>query len=179
MRRQLGLEPHAPVAVFVGRLDYPPNLEAVKTLCIHIAPHCPNVTFLVAGINPPKIAPPNNVRLIGFVDQIESYLGAGDLAVVPITFGSGTRIKILDAWAAGLPVLSTSAAASGLEYQDGVNIVIEDDIQRFPERILELLSSPNRCVDLSRGALEAVKPYRWDAIGRRYSERLTALVEET
>jgi glycosyltransferase involved in cell wall biosynthesis len=176
MRRQLGLRPATPTVVFVGRMDYRPNQEAIAAICARIAPRCPGVMFLLVGLNPPPIATPGNVMLIGAVESVEGYLGASDLAIVPILRGSGTRIKILDAWAAGLSVLSTSLGAAGLNYQDGVNIVIEDDIDRFPERIQELVRSPAARADLRKGALAAARPYRWETLGRRYTAFLTALV---
>jgi glycosyltransferase involved in cell wall biosynthesis len=67
----------------------------------------------------------DNVRVLGFVDNVDEYLCASDIAIVPITYGSGTRIKVLDAWAAGVPVISTSAAISGLDYETNVNVIIE------------------------------------------------------
>ncbi|MDP9312300.1 MAG: glycosyltransferase, partial [Chloroflexota bacterium] len=91
---------------------------------------------------------------------------------------SGTRIKILDAWAAGLPVLSTSVGASGLNYEAGRHIMIEDDLAAFSERIRELFHTPGLLPRLGQGALEAVEPYRWDAIGRHYGEVLQTLVSE-
>src|SRR5439155_916404 len=83
------------------------------------------------GMNPPSIETPLNVRMVGEVERVDGCLGAADMAIVPLTRGSGTRIKILDAWAAGLPVLSTSIGASGLDYVDGHNILLEDDIARL------------------------------------------------
>jgi glycosyltransferase involved in cell wall biosynthesis len=176
LRARLGLATSTPTVVFVGRMDYPPNRDAITLICTRIAPACPGVTFLLVGLNPPQIRTPANVMLIGAVDSIDDYLGASDLSIVPILQGSGTRIKILDAWAAGLPVLSTAAGASGLEYQEGVHIAIENDIERFPQRILELLRDPAQRAQLQRGALAAATPYRWETIGRRYIASLQSLV---
>ncbi len=178
VRRRLSLSPETPIVIFVGRLDYPPNREAVEVISCRIAPRCPGIVFLLVGMNPPRLAWPENVKWIGFVERVDDYLSASDLTVVPITFGSGTRIKILDAWAAGLPILSTSAAAAGLPYADGTNIVIEDSLVRFPARIEELLQSPEKLASLKHGALEAVRPYRWETIGQQYAERLKRLVTE-
>ena len=179
LRSRLGLAPDTPAVVFIGRMDYPPNLEAVRLICSQIAPACRGMTFLLVGLNPPQISTPDNVMLIGPVESVDDYLGASDLSIVPILQGSGTRIKILDAWAAGLPVLSTSIGAAGLDYQDGVHIAIEDDIGRFPTRILELLNDPTRLKQLCSGALAAASPYRWETIGGRYIESLRSLVKET
>lgn len=178
MRQRLGLSSGTPTVIFVGRLDYPPNREAVEVIGCQIAPQCPQVVFLMIGLNPPQLPWPENVKQLGFVDRVDDYLNASDLAVVPITFGSGTRIKILDAWAAGLPVLSTSAAASGLKYNEGVNIFIEDDLSQFPTRIEEMFRYPQQLASLKQAALEAALPYRWEAIGQHYVERLQTLVEE-
>ncbi|MDP9312099.1 MAG: glycosyltransferase family 4 protein, partial [Chloroflexota bacterium] len=128
IRSRLNLAPATPTVIFVGRMDYPPNAEAVKVICTHIAPRCPDLKFLLVGLNPPAITTPDNVIMVGAVDSVDGYLGASDLSIVPILQGSGTRIKILDAWAAGLPVLSTSVGASGLNYEAGRHIMIEDDL---------------------------------------------------
>ena len=175
MRSQLGLAANAPTVIFVGRMDYPPNRHALHSICADIAPHCAECTFLLVGSNPPALSLPGNVKLIGAVDEVDGYLAASDLSIVPIAHASGTRIKILDAWAAGLPVLSTSAGASGLEYRDGEHLVIEDRIERFPDRIRELFQAPARLARLQAGALHAVAPYRWDTIGQHYADRLCAL----
>lgn len=179
MRNRLGLSPDTPVVVFVGRMDYPPNRDAAEAICAHIAPRCPGIVFLLVGSNFPKVFVPDNVVPTGCVDEVDGYLSASDLAIVPIQRGSGTRIKILDAWAAGLPVLSTPSGASGLVYRDGVDIVLEDDIRRFPDHILELFESPGRLAHLSQGAFEAGTAYRWDTIGERYTELLEALLRQT
>lgn len=176
MRARLGLAAEDPAVIFVGRMDYPPNRDAALAINERIAPRCPGVTFLLVGLNPPPLAPAANVRLIGPVEQVDEYLCAADLSIVPIGVGSGTRIKILDAWAAGLPVLSTSAGASGLVYRDGEQIAIEDDLERFPQRITALVGDRALRERLSRGALAAAEPYRWDSIGRQYVELLRELV---
>jgi glycosyltransferase involved in cell wall biosynthesis len=178
MKARLGLWLETPTAIFMGRMDYPPNADAIKTICNELAPRCPGVVFMLVGINPPSIETPPNVRMVGEVDRVDGYLGAAEMAIVPLTRGSGTRIKILDAWAAGLPVLSTSIGASGLDYADGQNILIEDDIARFPSRIMGLATHPDIQRKLGVGALKAAFPYRWEVIAGRYVEMLQAQIGE-
>ena len=72
-------------------------------------------------------------------------------------------------------MLSTSAGASGLAYRNQVEIVIEDDLLRFPARIVELLGAPDRLAALRWGALQAAVPYRWETIGSHYVGLLRAL----
>jgi len=174
-RRELGLAEDAPVAIFVGRMDYPPNRAAAEAICAQIAPRCPDVTFLLVGYNPPPLAAPPNVRVLGGVPAVEPFLAAADLAVVPVREGSGTRIKILDAWAAGLPVIATPAGASGLSFQPGEQILIEPAIERFAARVAALLADHTLMQRLAAGALEAARPYSWATIGRRYAGALTGL----
>lgn len=174
-RAALGLGESEPVAIFVGRLDYLPNREAVDVIVRSIAPACPLVRFLLVGSNPPALELPSNVTMVGQVPSVEPYLAAADLSLVPLLKGSGTRIKILDAWAAGLPVLSTAAGASGLDYTDGVNIVIEDDLSKYPARIAELFSEPSRLQALGEKARAAALPYTWNAISKRHIATLDAL----
>jgi glycosyltransferase involved in cell wall biosynthesis len=177
-KARLGLWLETPTVIFVGRMDYPPNADAIATICNVLAPRCPGVIFMLVGSNPPRIEPPSNVLMVGEVDNVDRYLGAADMAIVPLTRGSGTRIKILDAWAAGLPVLSTSIGASGLPHRDGCNILIEDDLARFPAHIMGLAGQPDLQRRLGAGGLEAAIPYRWEVIGGRYTRMLQAQAGE-
>jgi glycosyltransferase involved in cell wall biosynthesis len=177
-KARLGLWLETPTAIFVGRMDYPPNADAIDTICNAVAPRCPGVIFMLVGSNPPRMDTPSNVLMVGEVDSVDRYLGAADIAIVPLTRGSGTRIKILDAWAAGLPVLSTSIGASGLPYMDGCNILIEDDLARFPAHIMGLAGQPDLQRRLGAGALEAAFPYRWEVIGGHYTHLLQTHVGE-
>jgi glycosyltransferase involved in cell wall biosynthesis len=179
VRARLGIAQFAPVVIFLGRMDYPPNVQAVHTIREQIAHKCPGVTFLLVGSNPPKLDLPSNVLMVGRVDSVDEYLRAADIAVVPIEQGSGTRIKILDSWAAGLPVISTRAGASGIGYQHEENIVIEDEIGAFPARISDLLADPDLLRHIGMGALTAVEPYRWDTIAPSYLKSILGLTEST
>jgi glycosyltransferase involved in cell wall biosynthesis len=179
VRRGLGVGDDEPVALFVGRMDYPPNLEAAGAICNVIAPGCPQVRFLLVGSNPQRMQTPPNVTIVGQVDSVEPYLSAADVSLVPLSRGSGTRIKILDAWAAGLPVISTSIGASGLTYLNRTNILIEDDLRRFPGRIAGLLESSQLQLTLKEGALAAAASYAWDSIAGEYEEALRVLASET
>ncbi len=176
-RARLGIAAEAPVVIFLGRMDYPPNLQAVFAIRDHIAPLCSGVRFLLVGSNPPKLDLPGNACMVGRVDSVDEYLRAADIAIVPIEQGSGTRIKILDAWAAGLPVISTSAGASGIGYQHQENMFIEDEIAAFPARISELLADPDLLRHIGLGALAAVEPYRWDTIAPTYLNAIIGLAQ--
>jgi glycosyltransferase involved in cell wall biosynthesis len=160
-------------------MDYPPNLEAAGAICNVIAPGCPQVRFLLVGSNPQRMQTPPNVTIVGQVDSVEPYLSAADVSLVPLSRGSGTRIKILDAWGAGLPVISTSIGASGLAYLHRANILIEDDLDGFPGRIAGLLESSELQLTLKEGALAAAALYAWDAIASEYEETLRTLAGET
>lgn len=178
IRAELGLGQNEPTVIFVGRMDYPPNRDAIEAICSLIAPALPQVRFLLVGSNPPQIETPPNVIMVGQVDMVDPYLAAADIAIVPLLRGSGTRIKILDAWAAGLPIISTSVGASGLTYTEGDDILVEDDLAAFPGRIDELLNTPSLMERLREGARAAALPYTWEAIGERYVTALQTLADD-
>jgi glycosyltransferase involved in cell wall biosynthesis len=77
-----------------------------------------------------------------------------------------------------LPVLATSAAASGLDYKDNVDILIEDDIRKFSDAILKLFQSKDDLAVLKEGGLRRSGQYKWDVIGQQYVEKLALLVNE-
>lgn len=149
--------------LFVGFLSYLPNLDAVKNICNEIAPNFDmNVNFLIIGKNPPKIKKPENVTFLGYVDNIKEAIFHSNVCIAPIRYGSGTRFKILEYFAMGKPVVSTSKGAEGIDYTDKRNILIEDDFYEFSGRIKELLDNPNMRNQIARNGQDLVrKKYDW------------------
>jgi glycosyltransferase involved in cell wall biosynthesis len=134
--------------MFQGTLRYPPNGDAARFLASEIAPR---LDALVAGVQvrlvgvvaPSFAAEVSNqplVTVVGAVPEIVDELARADLVVVPLRFGSGTRIKILEAFAHRIPVVSTSLGAEGLGLADGVHILLADDAPGIAEACACLLS---------------------------------------
>jgi glycosyltransferase involved in cell wall biosynthesis len=149
--------------LFIGLMDYAPNAEAALFICTIIAPGCPDCKFTVAGKNPPRIPCPENVSFPGYVDDARSAMADADICIAPIRSGSGTRIKILEYMAMARPVISTSKGAEGIECTHGINIIIEDRIEKYPEIIGELLADEKRRLSLGREARKLIEgKYDWE-----------------
>ena len=156
------------IVVFVGNLAYPPNREAVTLLSSKIAPivldKVKNVKFLVVGKKPQDLQA-TDLLFTGFVDNVSDVLSISDVGVAPLLHGSGTRLKILEYFSCSLPVVSTSIGAEGLEIEDGVNIFIENNLERFAFRIIQLLTDPNLSKDIGAAArILATTTYDWTCI---------------
>jgi glycosyltransferase involved in cell wall biosynthesis len=119
----------------------------------------------------------HDVELTGYVDDIRPYIGAAACFVVPLRVGGGTRLKILDAWAMGKPVVSTSIGCEGLGAVDGDNILIRDDPGEFADAVLSVLRDASLRDRIGRRGREtAEREYSWNSIGgeliRTYRELL-------
>jgi polysaccharide biosynthesis protein PslH len=133
---------------FSGNLEYQPNISAVRFFRERIWPalRCrPDLTWKIIGKNPGAIqgivAGDPRIVVTGFVDDAVQSLAAAQVAVVPLLAGSGTRVKILEAWAAGTPVVSTTIGAQGLECRDQEHLLIADSPDRFVAGVSRLLDS--------------------------------------
>ena len=177
-REEYGLQ-DSRIVVFVGNLDYLPNREAIRILSSAIAPtvldEVNGVKFLVIGKNQEKIELPRLV-FTGHVNNVSDILSISDVAVAPLFQGSGTRLKILEYFSCGLPVVSTSVGAQGLAIEDGVNIFIEDDLRNFALRIIELLKNKNLSTTVGKAARKlATSKYDWTQIAQRLEIALNRL----
>ena len=138
----------APVVMFQGTLRYPPNADAARFLASEIAPRLaerlPGVQVRLVGVVAPsftaEISHPPLVTLVGPVPVITEELARADLVVVPLRFGSGTRIKILESFAHKIPVVSTSLGAEGLGVTSGVHLLLADDASGIADACASLLS---------------------------------------
>ena len=86
---------------------------------------------------------PPAVTVVGTVPAMEPELARADVAVVPIRYGSGTRLKILESFAHRVPVVSTTIGAEGLEVVDGVHLLLADDPDAFAAACQRLLTEPD------------------------------------
>jgi len=131
------IEPASPPTItFVGSLAYPPNRDAVHFLAHEIAPtlrrDLPGVAFRLVGRSDQSVADAaEGLTIVGPVADLEPELARADLIVAPVRYGSGTRMKILEAFAHRIPVVATTAAAEGLDVVDGVHLLLADDGARF------------------------------------------------
>ncbi len=138
--------PRPPVLLMVGMFRYAPNLEAARFLGKEVVPllraEYPEAEVRIVGRHDDRLLPLGQIEglsVIGEVDEISSELAAARVAVVPVLSGSGTRIKILEAWAHGLPVVATSIGCDGLAAEDGEHLLVADTPEEFASACGRLL----------------------------------------
>jgi len=166
-----------PVAdlVFVGSMNWMPNIDGVSYFSREIMPliltRKPDCRVAIVGRTPPpsitrlaEIEP--NVSVTGSVPDVRPYLWGSKVCIVPLRIGGGTRLKIYEAMAARIPVVSTSVGAEGLPVSDGENIVLADDPRQFAEACLDLLADSDK-----RGRLAG---RAWDLVASSYSWKQAA-----
>lgn len=141
VRERLGV-PDGPAAVFHGNYEHPPNAAAVTHIAEELAPAFPDVSFLLLGSRTPSFDAPN-VYSPGFVDDLFSTLAAADFAVVPITTGGGTRTKVFDYMALGLPLVATPRAVRGIDVTDGTDALVRSVGEPFAEAVGTLAGDPD------------------------------------
>ena len=164
--------------VFVGAMDYFPNSEAAVFFVTHIWPdvrmRMNDAELLIVGANPgPSVLALRHlpgVKVTGMVPDVRPYYRDALAAVVPLRTGAGTRLKILEAMAAGVPVVSTPLGAEGLEVADGENILLvnADDAKGWADRITSLAESPTRRARLTDAGHKLVEArYDWEILGAK------------
>jgi glycosyltransferase involved in cell wall biosynthesis len=158
--------------VFTGSMDWIPNEDAVR-FCVHeilplIRQVVPDATLTVVGRNPsPSLVALGGrepgVTVTGRVDDVRPYMERAALYLVPIRIGGGTRLKIFEAMAMGLPVVSTRVGAEGLPVADGQDIVLADSPAQFANAAIQLLTDPKRAQALGGAASRMVRERAgWD-----------------
>ncbi|MEM8809711.1 MAG: glycosyltransferase family 4 protein [Cyanobacteria bacterium P01_G01_bin.38] len=170
--------------LFPGRFSYPPNAEAAAVLINHIYPalkqQVSDCQLLLVGIDPtPQMisaAADPDIIVTGEVDDVRPYLAMECIMVVPLQSGSGTRLKLLEAFAAGCPVVSTPKGAEGLAVQDGQQLYLRSTPAAIVEAVLELWHNPDRGQQLAKNAYACLlQHYAWSAVANRIEEALAGL----
>ncbi len=161
--------------VFVGGMSWFPNADALDFFEQDILPlvraRDPEVTVTWVGRAKPQVIASHaahGVTLTGHVDDIRPYVAKGACYVAPLRMGGGTRLKILDAWAMGKAVVSTTVGCEGLAAVDGQNILIRDEPAAFAAAVTMILHDSGLRASLERNArTTAEQLYSWDVIGEK------------
>jgi len=153
--------------LFFGRLNTLPNEDAVRFFHNEVFPlikkDLPNVKFIIAGRFPTRyilgLTKDPAIKVINVVPDIKELLKKVSLVIVPIRLGGGIRIKILDSWAQGKAVVSTSIGAEGLEYKNKEDMIVADTPPEFKNAVIHLLKSDNLRKAIGDSALKRVREY--------------------
>lgn len=172
---------------FAGGAVAFPNPDALRFFCDAILPHLraadPGLTVKWIGRASPEQQQYHreqyDVELTGYVEDARPLMAAAACHVVPLRAGGGTRLKILNSWAMGKPIVSTSIGCEGLAAVDGENLLIRDDPRQFAEAVLAVLRDPALRRRLGAGGrATAERLYSWDVIGRSMIETYQSLIGE-
>jgi glycosyltransferase involved in cell wall biosynthesis len=162
--------------VFVGNLGYFPNVDAAGWFARQVLPLVaaarPGVMLSLVGARPARAVrqlarKDPHVTLVGPVPEVRSHLAAAAVAVAPLRAGSGQQLKILEAMAAGTPVVATTTAAAGLEAVPGEHLLVADDPAAFSAHVVTLLDDVSLRVAMAQRARRLVEErYSWERSAR-------------
>lgn len=167
--------------VFFGSLFYYPNLDGIAWFCSEVWPlilrRVPDAQLDVAGASDGElpISLLKQVVVHGFVEDLDPLVASSALLVVPLRIGGGTRVKILEAWSRGLPVVSTTVGAEGLAAEDGSTLLIADTGRDFADACVRVLEDPDLGVRLATDGFNyGRRHYDWSCIRPGLRDALSA-----
>jgi len=180
LRKMFAVGDDEPLLVFHGTFSYPPNRQALRIFAEILLPGLEQrglrCHVLAVGREPPPTKPHERIHFIGSVDAMAPWLKAADLAVIPLTEGGGTRMKIIDCFAAALPVVSTPKGIEGIPIQPGRHALVCDDWDEMMDTIIQLWRDPQHRHALARAGTEMASELDWSAIAARYRSLYAALL---
>ncbi|MGH8318293.1 MAG: glycosyltransferase [Steroidobacteraceae bacterium] len=164
--------------LFVGSMDWMPNEDGIRwfteSVFNLIRARIPDATLTIVGRAPSeklrKLAErTKGVQLTDTVPDVRPYLARARVSVVPLRIGGGTRIKVYEAMAMGIPVVSTRIGAEGLPVHHGEQLLLADSPAEQAESVTRLLSSPDEAKRLAANALNFVRQHgSWDAVASNF-----------
>lgn len=180
-------EPDAlPRVVFTGALWYRPNSDGLRWFANAVWPRIlacrSDARFSIVGARPgPEVcalAAQPGIEVHPSVEDVRPYLAEAAVAVVPLRLGSGTRLKVLEALAAGRPVVATSLGAEGLRLAPGRDLLLAERPEEFAAAVLALLDRPALARRMAAAGRETVRRrYTWQSIGAGFQSVLVELLD--
>ncbi len=170
--------------VFIGKMDYRPNVDAMLWFGDKIWPKIvaerPRATFAIVGQKPhPRLRTLQQlpgVTVTGRVPRVQPYLAGAGVYAMPFRIGSGTRLKLIEALAAGKAVVSTTIGAEGYPVVDGEHLLLTDNPEGFAAAVLHLLSRAEERQALGRRGRRLAEEYDWRRVVPRFNELYSRLI---
>jgi glycosyltransferase involved in cell wall biosynthesis len=163
--------------LFLGSLDWRPNIDAVRLLMDVIYPKVrlaePLATLAVVGRKPPEwlreaVRTRLGIKVYGDVPDVRPYLRGTGMLVVPLRIGGGSRLKILEALATGLPVITTTVGVEGLRLKPGEHVTVADTAEGFAAAATEAIRRPEAArAQAARGRARVLAEYDWGGLAER------------
>ena len=176
----------SPLLLFTGTMNYFPNADAAAYFCNEIFPHVreqhPKARFYIVGNHPSeqvrRLEAQDGVVVTGYVPDVRPYFEEASVFVAPLRAGSGIQTKNLEAMAMGVPVVTTSVGAMGLEADVGKELLVADTPLAFAEQVTHLLDNEHLRENIAQTARTRVETdYSWEAIGERL-KRVYAQIQQ-
>lgn len=155
----------------VATMFYPPNIEGIKWFASEVFPlvrrALPSTNFQIVGSRPPEsitrlATPESGIVVTGYVSDLTNLLDQSGVLVVPLRSGSGMRVKILEAWARGIPVVSTTIGVEGIDIRVGEHALVADDAKEFADAVIRSLQDPTLARRLAQAGRQLVEErYDW------------------
>ena len=174
--RPIPIQPDPNRVLFVGNMGVPHNIDAVQHFADRILPlvlrQLPDVRFTVTGADPVQsiraLGDHPSVDVTGFVDDLNAALNEAAVFVAPLRFAAGVQTKVIEAMAAGRPVVTTRVVNEGIGAVPGRDLLVAEDAPSFAEEIVALCLDPERSREIgSAGRRFVADRFRWDAVAER------------
>lgn len=173
----------APVIVFVGRMDYYPNVDGILQFCNRIYPlirrQVPEAQLRIVGSNPiarvRALARIPGVTVTGHVPDVRPHVADAAVAVIPLRLGRGTQNKMLEAMAIGIPVVATSVAAKGVQAVPGRDFLVGDSPEEFAAGVASLLRDPGLRRSLAQAARRQIETTHSWPLSMKIVDRVLSL----
>lgn len=170
IKKDLGIDPNKLIIIFHGAFFHPPNKRAFEIIKNYIAPKFKekhNLLFLVGGSGFPKFYE-GNVKSLGFINDLYGTISIADIAIVPLTHGAGTKLKIFDYFSVGLPTITTKKGIEGIIAINNEHIIVVDSIDELVGSIEYLIDNKSERKRIGENARKlAEEQYNWHKIGEK------------
>jgi sugar transferase (PEP-CTERM/EpsH1 system associated) len=173
--------------IFCGAMDVFMNIDAVNWFARRMFPRVreavPDAEFWIVGRNPNSkvkaLASLPGVRVIGQVEDVRPYYAEAKVAVAPFRYGGGTKLKVLEAMALGVPVVATPVGCQGIEAVPGKHLFKEENEEAFTERVVNLLQDDSLRLQMAIEARKLVEDrYSWHSIMHNTIEHLELMIRD-
>ncbi|GIK54341.1 MAG: glycosyltransferase [Chloroflexi bacterium] len=170
--------------VFSGKMDYRPNVDAALWFADEVWPQIlaarPFTTWAIVGQKPharlERLRDVPGITVTGWVADVRPYLAGARVFIMPFRVGSGTRLKLIEAMAAGKPIVSTRVGAEGFPVVDGRELVLANSAQEMGTAVLRLLNDPAECTRLGAAARQFAAAYDWRVVIPKFNQIYEKLI---